>query len=183
MPDQTWFTTAEVEAARQRLADNRYGGPGDLHDLDAEDIHEIIRVVLTATWQSAVAEGRRQATEGFEVREEWAISYTLNGNPCEPAHGGHVFDSREEAERHLDAWRRHYPDLTYADEVYHRREVMTGPWEPAEQTAPDFAPFAEESLSLAQETFAAQAQALDPETFRQESLGTWPAERDGDGRG
>lgn len=24
-------------------------------------------------------------------------------------------------------------DLTYTDEAYHRREVLTGPWEPAEQ--------------------------------------------------
>lgn len=83
-----------------------------------------------------VALGRRQATEGWDRDEEWAISYTLNGDPCEPEHGGHVFDSREQAERHLDAWRRHYPNLTYADELYHRREVLTGPWEPAEQTQP-----------------------------------------------
>lgn len=87
-------------------------------------------------FDAGVAEGRRQATEGFDRDEEWAISYSLNGDPKPPEYGGHIFDSRAEAERHLDTWRRHYPDQTYADEVYHRREVLTGPWE-ADEPASD----------------------------------------------
>lgn len=74
-----------------------------------------------------------EPAEGWEREEQWAISYTLNGDPCEPGHGGHVFGSREEAEAHLGAWRRLYPNLTYTDEVYHRREVLTGRWVPAER--------------------------------------------------
>jgi hypothetical protein len=90
---------------------------------------------LDEAHERGVAEGRRQATEGWKREEQWAISYTLNGDPCEPAHGGSIFDSRKEAERSLDVWRRHYPELTYADEAYHRRETLTGQWT-AEQDVP-----------------------------------------------
>ncbi len=113
MPDQpeTWFTTADVEAARQRLADNCYGGPGDLHDLDREDITEIIRVVLTATWQSAVAEGRRQATEGWE--REWGYTW---------------------GERKAAAWCRSEADARRFAALDLTRTVVSrlvGPWEHA----------------------------------------------------
>lgn len=85
-----WFTTADVDAARQRLADNRYGGPGDLHDLDAGDIDEIIRIVLTLAWPAAyqrgLTDGRTQATEavhgeaellraGYRSQSEYGIDY------------------------------------------------------------------------------------------------------------
>lgn len=96
-------------------------------------VHGTVAAAEQAAYERGVAEGRRQATEGWDRDEEWAISYTLNGDPKPPEYGGHIFDSREDAERHIDAWRRHYPDLTYTDEVYHRREVLTGPWEADEQ--------------------------------------------------
>ena len=112
-----------------------------------------------------VAEGRRQATEGWE--REWGLA--LHGHP-----GQCVLN--EHAARGIAA----DPTAPADTKVLSR---LVGPWEAAEQTQPDFTPHADESLSLAQGTFAAQAQALDPETFRRESLGTWPAEQDGDSRG
>lgn len=74
MTDQptTWFTAADVEAARQRLIDNRYGGPDDVHDLDREDLTEIVQIVLTATWQRAYESGLTAATEGArELTRRW----------------------------------------------------------------------------------------------------------------
>jgi hypothetical protein len=78
-----------------------------------------------------------QDGEGWDREEQWALSYTLNGTPQEPGSGGHVFDSRAEAQqaqRHIEAWQRHYPDLTYADVKYHRREILTGEWQPETET-------------------------------------------------
>jgi hypothetical protein len=116
-PDQpdalTWFTNTDVEAARQRLADNRYGGPGDYHDLDREDIHEIIRIVLTATWQSAVAAGRCQATEGWD--REWAVAH-VDGGWVYP------YESEAEARAHCRV------------DWHHVVSRLVGRWEPAEQT-------------------------------------------------
>lgn len=72
MPDQRMFSTADVEIARQRLNDNRYGGPDDLHDLDRGDIHEIVQLVLTATWDriydEGLAEGRRLLAAEYDVK-------------------------------------------------------------------------------------------------------------------
>jgi len=85
---------------------------------------------------AGVAEGRRQATEGYDRDEEWTMRYRLNGTLTLGEDGGHVLDSREDAERHIDVWRRHYPDLTYTDVEYLRREVLSGPWEAAEQAKP-----------------------------------------------
>ena len=91
---------------------------------------------FAALWERGVAEGRRQATEGYSRDVEWTMRYRLNGTLALGEDGGHVLDSREDAERHIDVWRRHYPDLTYTDVEYLRREVLTGPWEAAEQAEP-----------------------------------------------
>ena len=113
-----WFTTAEVSAARDRLAANRYGGDHDLHDLDHGDITEIIQIVLTATWQRGVAEGRRQATEGWD--REWGLA--LYGHPAHCV-------LNEHAARGIAAGA---PEDAQAKVV----SRFVGPWEAAEQAAP-----------------------------------------------
>ena len=70
-----------------------------------------------------------QAAE--ETEEEWSMRYRLNGDEKEPGYGGHVFDSREEAQRHIEAWRQHYPNLSYTDVRFVRRTVSWSPWEDA----------------------------------------------------
>jgi hypothetical protein len=77
VPTGLW-TTADVEAARQLLEDNRYGGPDDTTDLSREDFTEIIEIVLTTTWERAVAEGRRQAAEAVRLSNE-----LIGDGPCQ----------------------------------------------------------------------------------------------------
>lgn len=114
--DESWFTTADVEAARQWLADNRYGGDHDMHDLDRDDIHEIIQIVLTATWQRArregISDGLRRAHACIEALAELV---QLKGGPRD-----------EEYERRKPlAWQRAGEALS-----------AVGPWEPVEQPEP-----------------------------------------------
>lgn len=114
---------------------------------------------IKAAWAAGVAEGRRQATEErteeverlqvlldqaeqyardlqddgdaeAERDEEWGLRYKVDGLQREAGDGGHVFSSRDEAEQHITAWRRHYPQLTYTDVEYMSREVLTNPWVP-----------------------------------------------------
>lgn len=56
------YTEADVRRAAQMLADNYYGGPGDLHDLDADDVAEIVQIVLTS-----MAAAGRLLPEGWTV--------------------------------------------------------------------------------------------------------------------
>lgn len=72
----------------------------------------------------------RLLPDGGETRtdEEWTMSYKLDGEQQPPGHGGHVFDSRKEAERHISAWRDCYPSLAYTDVRYLSRRAVTGPW-------------------------------------------------------
>jgi hypothetical protein len=125
MPEQptTLFTSADVEAARQRLNDNRYGGPDDVHDLDREDITEIIQIVLTATWMRAYERGLREATEGLTREVEYAIRWDREDNGTtwysEP------YYRRDLAETHRDG-----------PEIVVQRTILAGPWEPADQPDP-----------------------------------------------
>lgn len=72
--------------------------------------------------------------DGPEVEEQWGMRYLLNGQRYEAGDGGHVFDSRDQAAQHIEAWRSAYPTLTYTDVEYLRRQVITTPWEPADVT-------------------------------------------------
>lgn len=61
--------------------------------------------------------------------EEWTMRYSLNGGPLQIGEeGGHVLDDLEDCQRHIRVWQQHYPDLTYSDVSYLRRDVFTGPW-------------------------------------------------------
>jgi hypothetical protein len=113
---------AEALAKAQRVADSL----GRRLSVRFEEIEK-----LRAQLEHAEQYARDfQDGEGWDREEQWALSYALNGTPQEPGHGGHVFDSRAEAQRHIEAWQRHNPNLTYADVTYHRREVLTGEWQP-----------------------------------------------------
>lgn len=64
-----------------------------------------------------------------EARDEWTMRYRLNGVETLGADGGHVFDSRQDAERHITVWQKLFKTLTYTDVEYLKRTVTTGPWE------------------------------------------------------
>lgn len=69
-------------------------------------------------------------SDGDEITEQWTLRYRVNGGePQLGEEGGHVFDTREEAERHITAWQEWYPkQLKYSDVEYLRRQVITTPW-------------------------------------------------------
>lgn len=117
------YTEADVERVADALKSrcplcrstpNRCAG----HPLDA-------RAALRA-----LAVAGRLFPEGAERAEEWTMRYRLNGKETCGEDAGHLFDSRAEAEAHIAAWRLHYPQLTYSDVVYLRRDVHVGPWQP-----------------------------------------------------
>lgn len=86
--------------------------------------------------QAATPDGPRTwaLPDGAEVEEQWTMRYVLNGRWQTAEDGGHVFDSREQATRHLEAWRIHFPTLTYTNVEYLRRQVITMPWELTDAT-------------------------------------------------
>jgi hypothetical protein len=86
--------------------------------------------------QAATADGPRRwaLPDGAEVEEQWTMRYVLNGRWQSAEDGGHVFDSREQATQHLEAWRIHFPTLTYTNVEYLRRQVITMPWELTDAT-------------------------------------------------
>jgi hypothetical protein len=165
-PEDPAETAAWEQAKRPKFATGGAVGPAT----------EVLVVPLgqtqadvDAAYERGVAEGRRQATAkiAHEIRAELVC--------CE------IYDKAEGDEDAIRKLERAGHGICFWGEAGARIAERVGPWEAAEQTRPDFAPFAEESLSLARETFATQAQAIDPEAFRQESLGTWPAEQTQDG--
>lgn len=87
-----------------------------------------LQEAIRAEERECLAAAGRLLPDGGETDEQWAMSYKLNGEQQPPGHGGHVFGTRKEAERHLRAWRDCYPSLDYTDVRYLRREVVTGPW-------------------------------------------------------
>lgn len=96
--------------------------------LESVDEHKV-RVALEAVVRAFAAAGRL-LPEGAERAEEWTMRYRLNGKETCGEDAGHVLDSRAEAEAHIAAWRLHYPQFTYSDVVYLRRDVHVGPWQP-----------------------------------------------------
>jgi hypothetical protein len=128
-----YFTQADVDAAYERGKAEQAAEVARLLDVVRAKYGEIER--LQALLDHAEQYARDlQDGEGWDREEEWALSYTLNGTPQAPGHGGSVFSDRAEAQRHIEAWQRHYPDLTYADVKYHRREILTGEWQPETET-------------------------------------------------
>jgi hypothetical protein len=81
-----------------------------------------------------LAERGRLVPDGATVEEQWTMRYLLNGKPQCAEDNGHVFDSRADAERHIEAWREFYPKLIYSDVEYLRRDDITTPWEPVPAT-------------------------------------------------
>lgn len=69
--------------------------------------------VLDSVWSQGIAEGRRQATEGWD--REWGVQFLPDG---------HVFAADDEAEAHNTANR---------DVQRFVVSRLVGPWEPAEQ--------------------------------------------------
>lgn len=154
MPDQRMFSTADVEIARQRLNDNRYGGPDDLHDLDRGDIHEIVQLVLTATWDriydEGLAEGRRLLAAEYDVK----LGGDGSGTPPVEMVYGYNIGLAEGRRQATEGWEPEWATrFTHAGETYvkaHRGEAqardwaatgggglelvsrLVGPWEPAE---------------------------------------------------
>jgi hypothetical protein len=135
--DEAWFTTADVAAARQRLADNRYGGDHDVHQLDPEDITEIIQIVLTATRQRAIAQERarvwRQAVQALRDDERygtwWYATHSVE------SHLGPPVAARLHAADYLEA---------------------VGPG----TVAAAFEAHADEALAIAEQALAAQAEVV-----------------------
>lgn len=136
---ETWWTTADVEAAQQRLAANFFGGPGDIHDLDRDDIREIIQAVLTATWPAAYQRG---LTDG-----------ELSGRGAGATYAGNAIahDIRRELvccdiyERKADTEDRDEAEAVgegphaicfWGEAAARIAERLVGPWEPANQPEP-----------------------------------------------
>lgn len=97
-----------------------------------EDVPERNRTLMLATVAevlSWLSEQGRLIPEGAEIGEEWTMRYRVNGGELELAEdGGHVFDSRDEAIRHIEAWREYFPRLTYSDVEYLHRQSISTPW-------------------------------------------------------
>ena len=120
-----------LDAARAVVAKypEHYRSEFAVTELAASPVHRV-------TVDSAFAAGwRARVPEGSEAAEEWSMRYNINGKPQCAEDNGHVFDSRAQAEQHIEAWRRFYPDLTYSDVEYLVRDAITTPWCPVEEEA------------------------------------------------
>lgn len=103
-----------------------------------EDLPDTYREAWTTDTRRTLAwlaEHGRLIPDGAEVRTEWTMRYRVNGRPQHGADdAGHVFDSREQAQLHLQVWRDLFPTCTYTDVEYLRHTVITTPWTTQEPT-------------------------------------------------
>lgn len=96
-----------------------------------EQVPENNRRLMTAVAAEVAPLIAAQALRSAEEGEEWALVYRLDGVEKEAGSGGHVFDSRRDAQLHIDTWRSLYPSMSYTDVRFVRRSTWTGPWENA----------------------------------------------------
>jgi hypothetical protein len=87
-----------------------------------------LMIATCAEVLDALAAAGRLLPAEAEREEEWSMRYKLNGKETLGEDGGHVFNSHSEAQRHIEAWTRHYPTLHYSDVRYVRRDAITTPW-------------------------------------------------------
>ncbi len=136
------YTDADIEHYAETLwnADGRLAPPltRTWAELTAGHWPNIVRLYRgrARAILDALAANGRLLPAGGAGEEEWTLRYKINGQQREIDSTNHIFEDREDAERHIRTWIQHYPDLTYTDVEYHHRKVWYGPWQPADAQEP-----------------------------------------------